>query len=145
MAEVEDALIDDLLELAAIPAPTFGERPRIDWLEQRLADAPGHRRRDGVGNLIWTWGEGRPRLLVAAHVDTVFPAETVLRFERDDSWLVGPGIGDNAAAVVVALRVVGELLASISSPRAPSCSPSARRASATFAGSPPPAPSSSPR
>ena len=103
-------LIDDLLELAAIAAPTFAERPRIDWLEQRLAGAPGRRHRDGVGNLIWSWGEGQPRLLVAAHVDTVFPAETALRFERDDSWLVGPGIGDNAAAVVVAMHVVGELL-----------------------------------
>ena len=105
-----DGLIDDLLELAAIAAPTFAERPRIDWLEQRLAGAPGRRHRDGVGNLIWSWGEGQPRLLVAAHVDTVFPAETALRFERDDSWLVGPGIGDNAAAVVVAMHVVGGLL-----------------------------------
>ena len=133
-----------VLELAAIAAPTFAERPRIDWLEQRLAARPAplpRRRRESDLDL----GEGRPRLLVAAHVDTVFPAETVLRFERDDSWLVGPGIGDNAAAVVVALHVVGELLERQEVAPGASCSPSARRASATCAGSQRPAPSSSPR
>jgi tripeptide aminopeptidase len=105
-------LIDELLELAAIPAPTFAEAGRIEWLEGRLAGAPGRRYRDEVGNLIWTWGSGRPRLLVAAHVDTVFPLETPLRFEREGDWLAGPGIGDNAAAVIVVAHVVGELLES---------------------------------
>ena len=105
-----DSLIADLLELASIPAPTFAESARIDWLERRLGAAPGRRYRDGVGNLVWRWGEGRPKLLVAAHVDTVFPDGTELRFERDGPWLVGPGIGDNAAAVVVAMHVVRELL-----------------------------------
>ena len=100
-----ESLIADLLELASIPAPTFAEGARIDWLERRLAGASGSRYRDSVGNLIWRWGEGRPRLVVAAHVDTVFPEGTELRFERDGPWLVGPGIGDNAAAVVVAIQV----------------------------------------
>jgi tripeptide aminopeptidase len=105
-------LIDELVELAAIPAPTFAEVSRIEWLERRLAGAPGRRYRDDVGNLIWTWGEGRLRLLVAAHVDTVFPLETPLRFEHEGTWLAGPGIGDNAAAVAVVAQVVGELLES---------------------------------
>ncbi len=105
-----DALIEDLLELAGIPAPTFAEAARIEWLERRLAGAPGRRYRDDVGNLLWVWGEGRPRLLVAAHVDTVFPAETSLRFVQRDGRIIGPGIGDNAAAVAVAVHVVGELL-----------------------------------
>jgi len=105
-----DPLIADLLELAAVPAPTFAEEARLEWLDRRLSRAPGRRHRDGAGNLIWAWGEGRPRVLVAAHVDTVFPAETELRLEQDGPWLTGPGIGDNAAAVVVAFHVVGELL-----------------------------------
>ena len=35
-----------------------------------------------------------------AHVDTVFDADTELRFERDGDFLVGPGVGDNATAVM---------------------------------------------
>jgi acetylornithine deacetylase/succinyl-diaminopimelate desuccinylase-like protein len=107
---VTDALLGDLLELAAVPAPTFAEEARAAWVERRLAGAPGRRERDAVGNLIWRWGEGRPRLLVLAHLDTVFPADGPLRFEREGSRVVGPGIGDNAAAVVAVVHAVSTLL-----------------------------------
>lgn len=104
-------LVDDLIEIARIPGPTFSEDARLEWIDDRIAGLPGTRRRDEVGNLIWQWGVGRPRLLLAAHVDTVFDEETPLDIRRDDSTLVGPGVGDNAAAVAVALNVVGALLA----------------------------------
>lgn len=103
-------MIDDLLELAAVPAPTFSEGARADWLERRLAGAPGRSERDPAGNLLWRWGAGRPRVLVLAHLDTVFPAETPLRFERSGARLVGPGIGDNAAALVTVVEAVSALL-----------------------------------
>jgi tripeptide aminopeptidase len=90
----------ELAAFAAVPAPTGAEERRIEWLEQRLAGAPGTRHRDDAGNLIWSFGEGRPELLVMAHVDTVFDADTELRFERDGDALVGPGVGDNATAVM---------------------------------------------
>jgi tripeptide aminopeptidase len=104
-------LVDDVLALARTPAPTFGEGARLDWLERRLEDAPGARRRDAAGNLVWSWGEGRPQVVVAAHVDTVFPADTPLEIRREGDALVGPGVGDNAAAVAVAVAVVERLLA----------------------------------
>jgi acetylornithine deacetylase/succinyl-diaminopimelate desuccinylase-like protein len=43
-------------------------------------------------------------------VDTVFPEETPLRFSQEDGRLTGPGVGDNATAVVVALRATAEVL-----------------------------------
>jgi tripeptide aminopeptidase len=92
--------VAELAAFAAVPAPTGAEEPRLAWLEQRLGGAPGVRRRDAAGNLVWSFGEGRPELLVMAHVDTVFDAETPLRFERDGDFLVGPGVGDNATAVM---------------------------------------------
>jgi tripeptide aminopeptidase len=103
-------LVADVLELAAIPAPTFAEEARLDWLEERLTSAPGQRFRDAAGNLVWTWGEGRPELAILAHVDTVFPAETPLTFRREEGRLIGPGIGDNAAAVVVAVHAASGFL-----------------------------------
>jgi tripeptide aminopeptidase len=108
---VNDALLDDLLGLAAVPAPTFAERERIEWLESRLDGAPGERHVDAAGNLVWQWGADAPRLLLLAHVDTVFPADTPLTFTIEGGRLTGPGIGDNAAAVTVVLHVVSELLA----------------------------------
>lgn len=104
-------LVDDLLAIAAIPAPTFSESARADWIERRLDGLPGVVSRDEVGNLIWRWGKGRPKVLLAAHMDTVFPADTPLEFKRDGDFLVGPGIGDNAAAIAVTIDVVAELLA----------------------------------
>jgi acetylornithine deacetylase/succinyl-diaminopimelate desuccinylase-like protein len=103
-------LIEDILALARVPAPTFAEEARIAWLERRLRDAPGRRTHDEAGNLLWTWGQGEPELVVAAHVDTVYPAGTPLEPRREGDALLGPGVGDNAAAVAVAVHVVEPLL-----------------------------------
>ena len=102
-------LVDDVVELARIPSPTFGERERLNWIELRLTGAPGARRRDEAGNLLWTWGEGAPRLLLTAHVDTVFPQDTPLDVARVNGRLCCPGIGDNAAAIALAISVLEEL------------------------------------
>ncbi len=97
MAVVDAA---ELAAFAAIPAPTGGEDARLHWLEARLAGRSGTRSRDGAGNLIWRAGGGPVQLLLMAHVDTVFPASTPLRIAPDGGDLVGPGVGDNAAAVM---------------------------------------------
>src|SRR5262249_49164087 len=46
-----------------------------------------------------------PELLFTAHLDTVFDAATPLDIRRDDGIIRGPGVGDNAAAVAVAINV----------------------------------------
>jgi tripeptide aminopeptidase len=108
----------DLLELAAIPAPTGAEGARLDWLERRLAGAPGDLRRDAAGNLVWRLGGGRPALALLAHVDTVFAADVPHAPAVRGRWLHGPGIGDNAAAVVVAVHVVEALGPALARPPA---------------------------
>jgi tripeptide aminopeptidase len=91
---------DELAAFAAVPAPTGAEEARLAWLQRRLDGLPGRRERDAVGNLIWSLDDGRPELLAMAHVDTVFGTDTELRFTRDGDDLVGPGVGDNATAVM---------------------------------------------
>lgn len=103
-------MVEDVIALAEIPAPTFSEHARLDWLERRLERAPGQRYRDVAGNLIWRWGAGPPRVLVAAHVDTAFDHRTQLGVVRRAGALVGPGVGDNATAVAAVVHVVGALL-----------------------------------
>ena len=106
-----DDLVADIVALSEIPAPTFHERPRLDWLENRLSASPGSRDRDVAGNLIWRFADPRPRVVVTAHVDTVFAADIPLTVRHRDGRLIGPGVGDNAAAIATVIGVIEELTA----------------------------------
>ena len=93
-----------LAEFAAIPAPTGQESARLEWLERRLSGGRGSLARDGAGNLVWRFGSDRPpSLLLMAHVDTVFAGLNEIEISRDGDALVGPGIGDNATAVITVI------------------------------------------
>jgi tripeptide aminopeptidase len=92
---------DELARFVAIPAPTGSEEARIAWLEQRLSGLAGSLARDEAGNLVWRFGaSGSPELLLMAHVDTVFHGLERIDVVREGEVLVGPGVGDNAAAVM---------------------------------------------
>jgi acetylornithine deacetylase/succinyl-diaminopimelate desuccinylase-like protein len=104
-------IIADAVALAELPGGTGHERVRIDWLNKRLAAAPGSRHVDGVGNLVWTFGPPPYRLAVLVHVDDVFGEQTARGVTRRDGWLCGPGIGDNAIAVATAVAVIERALA----------------------------------
>ena len=103
-------LVDDIAEITGIASPTFAEEPRIAWIERRLRTSAGSRRRDAAGNLLWTWGNGPPKLLLTAHVDTVFPADLPLDVRAEGDRLIGPGVGDNAAAIATTIHVVSRAL-----------------------------------
>lgn len=96
-------VVAELSELASIPAPTGAEDARLRWIERRIGQLPGDRHRDAAGNLIWRFGAQMPELLVMVHVDTVFGLETDLANHREGDELVGPGVGDNAAAVMATI------------------------------------------
>jgi acetylornithine deacetylase/succinyl-diaminopimelate desuccinylase-like protein len=93
---------DELARFTAVPAPTGAEEARLRWLEERLASAGGSLARDEVGNLLWRFGGSSqpPALLLMAHVDTVFAGLETVEVVRADGELTGPGVGDNAAAVM---------------------------------------------
>jgi acetylornithine deacetylase/succinyl-diaminopimelate desuccinylase-like protein len=48
---------------------------------------------------------GGPGLLIAAHLDTVFPAGTDLAVRRLDGRIYGPGLGDNSLGVAALLHL----------------------------------------
>jgi tripeptide aminopeptidase len=106
-----EAAARDALELCAIPAPTFAEAERGQEMARRLAAAGLEPRQDGVGNVVARLGGDGAAVVVAAHLDTVFPATTVLAPTRDGDVLRGPGIGDNALALAALLAIARDLAA----------------------------------
>jgi len=95
-------VLDLAMEIQQIPAPTFAEDRRAMFIRslfqgERLSEVY----RDGVGNVYGRLpgaGQTRP-LIVSAHLDTVFPAGTDLRVQRQPGRIYGPGIGDNSLGV----------------------------------------------
>ena len=95
--------------IAAVPAPTGNERQRADAVAGKLAELGiGNIRRDEAGNLIARWGDGTETgVVVAAHLDTVFPEETDLTLRQHGARLIAPGISDNARGLAGLLAVAG--------------------------------------
>lgn len=105
----EARLLDEQVEICEIPAPPFKEAARGEALRQRFERLGLERVRiDGVGNVL---GERpgtaeRPLLVLAAHLDTVFPEESGLKMRREGTILAGPGIGDDCRGLAVMLGVI---------------------------------------
>ncbi|MGE3177179.1 MAG: M20/M25/M40 family metallo-hydrolase, partial [Vicinamibacterales bacterium] len=110
----EPRVLEEMVRFCEVPAPPFKESARGDVLRQAFV-AAGLRnvRVDRVGNVLGDRpGAGpRPRLVVAAHLDTVFPEGTPVKITRDRQIFRGPGIGDNCRGLAVLVgiaRALGE-------------------------------------
>jgi acetylornithine deacetylase/succinyl-diaminopimelate desuccinylase-like protein len=111
-------ILDWQTELVAIPAPNHGGQARAEWLGDRLrAAGAGSVEIDEVGNVIALLPAAKlpPEssghiLLLSAHLDTVFPASTIIRPTLDGEVLRAPGASDNGAGVVGMLAIVHALL-----------------------------------
>jgi acetylornithine deacetylase/succinyl-diaminopimelate desuccinylase-like protein len=95
---------DQQIRLTEIPAPEFDEARRGEALKELFAANGFQVRTDKTGNVI---GE-RPGsssdgansvILLAAHLDTVFPTGTDVRVKRDGSRILAPGISDNGVGL----------------------------------------------
>jgi tripeptide aminopeptidase len=106
-----DRITEQQIRLNEIPAPEFGEALRGEFLK-KLFEAAGLKvRTDKTGNVI---GErpgvdGNGVVLLAAHLDTVFPSGTDVHVKRDGSRLKAPGITDNGAGLAALIAVAQAL------------------------------------
>jgi tripeptide aminopeptidase len=101
MEQTIERLLDLACAIQQVPAPTFHERARADFICGQFT-ALGLRdvEIDDLGNVYGRrpGGAARP-VLVTAHTDTVFPAGTPLTLTRSPERISGPGIGDNSLGV----------------------------------------------
>ncbi|HMA22464.1 MAG TPA: M20/M25/M40 family metallo-hydrolase, partial [Gemmatimonadaceae bacterium] len=100
--------IQQEIELTQIPSPPFKESTRAAEYKRRL-EALGLRnvRIDSVGNVIAErrgLGTG-PTVVIAGHLDTVFPEGTNVMVKHDGGKLRAPGIGDDDRGLAVVLAV----------------------------------------
>ena len=100
--------IQQQTELTQIPAPPFKESARAAEFKRRM-EALGYTnvRIDSVGNVIVERrGNGNgPTVVLAGHLDTVFPEGTDVTVKRDGTKLRAPGIGDDDRGLAVVLAV----------------------------------------
>ena len=105
----EAETINEQIKICEIPAPTFQEARRGEWFRQRFTELGlKNVRVDKVGNVLGERpgiGSG-PVLVLAAHLDTVFPEGTDVKVKREGSILKGPGIGDDCRGLAVILAVL---------------------------------------
>jgi tripeptide aminopeptidase len=108
----EPNFIDEQARICQIPAPPFKEEVRGKELERLFKQAGLQNVRiDKVGNVIGVrpGASAHPNLVLAAHLDTVFPEGTDVKVARDGTMLKGPGIGDDCRGLVVVLGVIRAL------------------------------------
>ncbi len=96
------------VQLCRIPAPTFFEQRRAEWMAAQFRDVGCIVRIDRAGNVIAYAGresEG-PLIAITAHLDTVLaPRNNDEISFGADGRLVGPGVSDNGAGLTALLAI----------------------------------------
>lgn len=108
----EPQVLEDQVRLCEIEAPSFHEQARAAVMKAEFENAGLQNIRiDAVGNVLGErpGRQARPRVVVASHLDTVFPSGTDLRVRREGALLKGPGIGDNCRGLATLLGMVRAL------------------------------------
>jgi len=96
-----DWLTQQQIQLTEIPAPEFSEAQRAEFVKKLFESTGLKVRMDKTGNVIAErpGSDSKSVILLAAHLDTVFPASTDVRVKREGNRLNAPGIADNGAGL----------------------------------------------
>ncbi|MGH9740441.1 MAG: M20/M25/M40 family metallo-hydrolase [Candidatus Acidiferrales bacterium] len=118
-----DWLTEQQINLTEIPAPETREARRAEAVRALFAARGFNTNIDSVGNVVAERPgvESDSVILLAAHIDTVFPEGTDVRIKRESrsesmrqssrqsSRLIGPGISDNGAGVAALIGLAHAL------------------------------------
>ncbi len=105
----EPHFIDEQVRLCEIASPPFHEDKRAAELSHLFKEAGLENVRiDHAGNVLGDrpGAQPHPHLIVAAHLDTVFPPETDVHVTRVGNLLKGPGIGDDCRGLAALLAII---------------------------------------
>ncbi|SER59204.1 M20/M25/M40 family metallo-hydrolase [Sphingobium sp. YR768] len=102
--------VKNIITLTEIPAPPFKEQARGKaYADLFRAAGFGDVEIDPVGNVLaLRRGTGKPGgkvVVIAAHLDTVFPESTPVTVKREGNRLMAPGIGDDTSGLATLLSL----------------------------------------
>jgi len=107
ISENEPQIEADQIRLSTIAAPPFQETARARAFAEELTKLGLEPATDSIGNVVAGYdGMGANGVVVAAHLDTVFPASTPLTLRRKNRTLFMPGISDNGSGIVALLWAI---------------------------------------
>ena len=115
LRSMRETFLTDAVLLGEIPSPTFGERDRIRLVIDRFRENGLQKPAlDEFGNAsgIIQGSVGNSTILIMAHADSVFSADTRHVLEVGSDYITGPGIADNAiglASVVTLPKLLSHL------------------------------------
>ena len=101
------------LQLCRVPAPTFLEQQRAEWVASQFRTIGWHVGIDRAGNVLASLDADpahadpqRPLVALTAHLDTVIAPRTKEDISIDrEGDLRGPGVSDNGAGLAALLAV----------------------------------------
>nr|BBH91371.1 peptidase M20 [Thermosporothrix sp. COM3] len=106
-----EQVVETGIQICTIPAPTGAEGKRAEFVASLFRERGYEPEIDALQN-VYVRRKGRhpgPIVMLLAHLDTVFPAETSLNVVREGDILRGPGIGDNSLSVASLLATLDML------------------------------------
>lgn len=109
-----ERIVADTITLTEIPAPPFKEEARARaYMEMLKAHGLTDVEMDAEGNVMGlrrgTGPAGGKVVVLAAHLDTVFPEGTDVKVRREGTKLMAPGIGDDTHSLAVLLGYIRAL------------------------------------
>ena len=106
----DDTAFAEQKRITEIPAPPYKEKVRAEYFLKRMQEL-GFKEAsiDSEGNVIALRkgsGGGRPKLVVSAHLDTVFAEGTDVTVKEKDGVILAPGIGDDSRGLAALLSLI---------------------------------------
>ncbi len=109
---MSETIIANLVMISEIPAPTFHEQERMEFMVNRLTESGlQYCSTDEVGNAlgILPGTSGEKNILIVAHLDTLFDDSVDHTITVQSDRVIGPGIGDDGVGLAVIASIPGIL------------------------------------
>lgn len=107
-----EKIIEEWIHLTEIPAPSGHEEKRAAYMMKRfLSLGLDEVYKDSSGNVIGIWrgsSQGK-KIILSAHMDTVFQGIWEIKVHREGGWLKAPGVGDDTASLINLLWTIQAL------------------------------------
>jgi len=120
LEEKREEIIQNWISLTEMPAPSGKEERRAKYLYQIFQNLGLEQVQiDKIGNVhgIWPGQRGGKKILISAHMDTVFQGIDSIKVRREGNVLKAPGIGDDTASLINLIWTIKAFQASNFQPR----------------------------